>query len=186
MVMSVSKVPVLADDLEAFPDDGNRYEVIDGELFVTPPPSRVHQRVLGLLFEQLFPYGRACGVEVLFAPLDVRASSTTQVEPDILALPRHFEGRDATRWEPMSRLLLAVETLSPSTRRVDREVKRPLYVRGGVREYWIVDTDARSVEVWTPDAPDARVVRDVLNWQPVLEHAALTIDLVGMFREVHA
>jgi Uma2 family endonuclease len=184
MGMSVPKVPTTADELDDLPDDGNRYEIIDGELFVTPAPGRRHQRVLLRLFALLDAYARALGLEVMIAPIDVRASHNSQVQPDLLVLPRHFEGREANRWEQMSRLLLAVETLSRSTKRRDRKEKKRLYLANGVREYWIVDIDARCTEVWLPDALSARVVRDTLVWQPLPDREPLRIDLVALFDEV--
>lgn len=186
MGMPVSKVPTTADELEVIPEDGNRYEIIDGVLFVTPAPSTLHQRTLLEFVERLRPYSKALGLELLVAPIDVRASSSTQVQPDILVLPRFFEGRCATRWEQMSRLLLAVEILSPSTKRLDRVVKRKLYLEQGVREYWIVDIESRSVGVWTAEYETARVTRDTFTWKPLADHDALAVDLVALFNEVHA
>jgi len=137
-----------ADDLALLPDDGNRYELIDGALFVTPAPSRNHQRVLGELYLRLRAYAAAHGLEVLMAPVDVRASSITQVEPDLLVIPRPLPEEAESRWLPMARLLLAVEILSPSTARNDRGRKRQLYLTSGVVEYWIVDPEQRVIEVW--------------------------------------
>ena len=85
----------------------------------------------------------------------------------------------------MPALWLAVEILSPSTKRLDRERKRKAYLGNGVREYWIVDGAARRVEVWTPASKSARVTADTLIWHPVPERAALRIDLEALFREVY-
>ena len=82
------------------------------------------------------------------APVDVRASSITQVEPDLLVIPRPLPEEAESRWLPMARLLLAVEILSPSTARNDRGRKRQLYLTSGVVEYWIVDPEQRVIEVW--------------------------------------
>jgi Uma2 family endonuclease len=184
MAMPLSQVPTTADELDDLPEDGNRYEIIDGKLLVTPTPSRAHQQAQMGLILLLGPYAASLGLELMAAPTDVRASHNTQVEPDLLVLPRQFAGRAASRWEPMSRLRLAVEVLSPSTARVDRVLKRRLYMSRGVQEYWIVDIDAESIDVWTPDAAAPRVVRDTLMWQPVPDRAALAIDVVAVFRDL--
>ena len=185
MVNPLSTVPTTADELDDMPADGNRYEIIDGELFVTPTPSRAHQQIQMRLILLLWPYAESLGLELMAAPTDVRASDTTQVEPDLLVIPKHFEGRTATCWEQMSRLLLSVEILSPSTARLDRVLKRKLYTAHGVCEYWIVDGDAECIDVWTPSARAPHVVRDVLAWQPLPERDALAIDVVALFRDVH-
>jgi Uma2 family endonuclease len=185
MGMPVSKVPTTADELEAIPEDGNRYEIIDGVLFVTPAPSTLHQRTLLELVERLRPYGKALGLELLVAPIDVRASSSTQVQPDILVLPRFFEGRRKNRWEQMSRLLLAVEILSPSSKRLDQVLKRKTYLEHGEREYWVVDADNRSIDVWTVGHDIAHIMHDAIRWHPLPDQPALAVDLIAMFNEVH-
>ena len=185
MGMPVPKDRYTVDALETMPDDGNRYELIDGELFVTPAPSRLHQRTQIAFVFRLLPYARALGLELLVAPVDVRASDITQTQPDILVLPLRFEGREATRWEQMSRLWLAIEVLSPATRRADREIKRAAYLGNGVREYWIVDAAARCVERWTAAKGTAVIERGTLAWHPVATADPLIVDLVALFREVH-
>ena len=186
MAQRVPWVPRTADDLEAIPQDRNRYEIIDGVLYVTPAPSVNHQRVVGALHVLIRPYVASIGLEVLMAPLDVRASPVTQVEPDILVLPRVLASALTTRWAPMSALLLAVEVLSPSTASVDRGRKRDLYMSEGVDQYWIVDPEARRVAVWRPgDTEPAMLHADaVLHWHPVPDVAALEIDLRTVFEEL--
>ena len=185
MGMAMSKVPRTADDLDDMPDDGQRYEIIDGVLYVSPPPSRWHQRAVRLLTRALDVYCEARGLELMLAPADARAAFNTQVEPDLFVLPHWFEGRNAQRWEPMTKVLLCVEVLSPSTALLDRVKKRQLYQSQGVPQYWIVDTLSRLVEVWTPGTREARVEREVITWQPVPGREALVIDLVAFFRKVH-
>jgi len=184
MLLPAPKARWLADDLDALPSDGNRYEVIDGTLFVSPPPSRWHQRACMTLAMLLIEYVESLALELLAAPIDVRASSDTQVEPDLIVLPRHFDGREANRWEPMAKLLLAVEVLSPSTARVDRTLKRQLYMARGVAEYWIVDLDARAIEVFMPGIGPARVERDQLNWQPIASQAPLMLRVSELFHSI--
>lgn len=167
------------------PDDGNRYEVIDGVLLVSPSPSLVHQRVVGRLYALLLPYVSAVGLEVLVAPAAVTWSKRTEVQPDVLALPLLPNGRLAERFEDVGVLGLAVEVLSPSTARTDRFLKRREYQKRNVPEYWIVDPPGRSVERWRPGDEDPEILYETLSWQPSPDVAPLVIDLQALFRTVH-
>lgn len=175
-----------ADELDDIPSDGNRYEIIDGELFVTAAPSLAHQRMVGALYVRLRPYAAALGLEVLMAPFDVRASPVTQVEPDLLVLPRALASALRTRWAPMPALVLAVEVLSPSTAAVDRGRKRQLYMSEGVDAYWVLDTESGSCEVWRggASAPATLASNEMLCWQPVQAAASLEIGLRELFDEI--
>jgi Uma2 family endonuclease len=184
MAMPLPKVSYTVEDLAGFPDDGNRYEIIDGALFVTPAPRLRHQSAMARLLLRLLPYADTAGLDLFCAPADVRVSRRTQVEPDIFALPRMTDLDDTTQWVAMSRLLLAVEILSPSTKRRDREIKRRLYMAEGVREYWIVDIDARAVDVWVPGATEPRGERESLTWTPIANAVPLTISLKAVFAEI--
>lgn len=137
-------------DLADLPDDGNRYEVIDGELHVTPAPSLDHQEAAVRLYTLLAPFVDAHGFgTVVVAPADVSFSPTSGVQPDLFVMPR-LDGRRARRFLDVGRLLLAVEILSPSTARWNRVKKRALYRKHVVPEYWVVDLDARVIERSTP------------------------------------
>ena len=129
--------------IAATPNDGKRYELIDGVLLVNPSPSPIHQRVLRRLSEQLTAYfhPRAIG-EVFFAPLDVILTPHDVFEPDLIVVgdPSHISHRGIE-----APPLLAVEILSPSTRRVDLGVKFARYAKLGIQHYWIVDPDAERV-----------------------------------------
>ena len=184
MAMPLARVPTTADEIDAMPDDGNRYELIHGKLFVTPAPSIFHQRMLLVLLDRLRPYAISLGLEVFVAPTAVRSSLDTQVEPDLFVLPRMVEADESTRWVAMPRLLLAVEILSPSTRRRDRVVKRELYLPNGVAEYWIVDSSTQSIDVCTLRDAMPVSVSDMLSWQPRAERNELMIDVAAVFREV--
>lgn len=121
-------------DLATMPDDGNRYELLDGTLIVTPAPATAHQRAsfrLGMVL------GLACpaALEVLAAPLDVRLSSDTLVQPDLLVVdPAHLDDAGLAGVP-----LLAVEILSPSTRLLDLDLKKSRYEAAGCPSYWAVD-----------------------------------------------
>jgi Uma2 family endonuclease len=134
------------DDLERFPEDNLRREIIDGELIVTGAPATRHQRVVAFLVLELGLYARAHGGEALPAPTDVYFSHANVVEPDVLFLSAaHLERveRKFVRSAPD----IVVEVSSPTTRRLELVRKRELYERFGVPEYWYVDLDADRVEV---------------------------------------
>jgi Uma2 family endonuclease len=133
-------------DLEAFPEDGLRREIIDGELFVTAAPYLRHQRILrdlaGIFWSHVKAHG---GGEMLFAPTDVVFSDQDVVEPDILFIPDD-RGSIVTPKNIQGSPALVVEVVSDT--RMDRVRKRDLYERFGVPEYWIVDPEADRVEVY--------------------------------------
>jgi Uma2 family endonuclease len=134
------------DDLQRFPDDNLRREIIDGELFVTPAPSTSHQQVVAFLVLELGLYARAHGGKVFPAPTDVFFADDSVVEPDVLFVaPEHADRveKKFVRSAPD----IVVEVSSPSTRRLELVRKRALYEREGVPEYWYVDLEAERVEV---------------------------------------
>lgn len=172
------------DMLHALPDDGRRYEVVDGELFVTPSPSYDHQDAALALAVRLRGYLAVNPVgHVFMAPLDVIFGPQTLVQPDLVVLPLQNgrRPRSATNAAPP---LLAVEILSPSSARADRIVKRQLCQRQGVAEYWIVDLDARVVERWRPDDARPEIVTERVAWQPPGAAQQMTIELEALWREV--
>src|SRR5712691_9261435 len=135
------------EDLQSFPEDNLRRELIDGELIVTAAPSTRHQRTVAFLVTELVLYAREHGGEVFPAPTDVYFSHTNVVEPDVLFV----RGDHAERVEKKfvrSAPDVVVEVSSPSTRRFELVRKRELYERFGVPEYWYVDLDADRVEVY--------------------------------------
>lgn len=170
--------------VRALPDDGNRYEVIDGELFVTPAPTWRHGDAILALIRRLLPYLDANPIGHLkVAPQDIVYGERTMVEPDLFVVPL-VGGRPPRTWEEAGRLLLAVEVLSPTTARADRQVKRRLYQQHDVPEYWIVDVDARLVERWRPVDDRAELLSEELVWRPDLAHPPLVIDLPAYFAKV--
>ena len=131
----------LADDLDQLPDDGNRYELIDGLLLVSPAPTERHQRVLASLLAALHA---DCpeGLRVYTAPLDVRLAERVQLQPDLVVVT------DGPAREKLDRVpLLCVEVLSPSTRRHDVVLKRRAFEAAGIPSYWIVDPLVPSLTV---------------------------------------
>ncbi len=135
--------PFARPDLEHVPDDGHRYELVDGALVVTPSPSWQHQRAVGRLFRLL---DDACPseLETLVAPFDVALSDDTVLQPDLLVARRS----DLTMGELPVAPVLAVEILSPSTRHIDLALKRARYEEAGCRDYWVVDPLEPSIIAW--------------------------------------
>jgi Uma2 family endonuclease len=169
-----------AAEVLAFPADGNRYEVVHGELLVTPAPRAGHQVVVTEILARIHGYLGALGrpAVVLAGPADITWDEETTVQPDILVVPLHEVTSD---WRSYRTLLLAVEVLSPSSTRGDRVVKRRLYQEQRVGLYWIVDADKRLVEAWRPDDEAAEIVTDVLRWQVTPEAPCLEIVLGDVF-----
>ncbi len=149
-------------DLEAIPDDGNRYEILHGELLVTPLPSTGHQRIAMRLSVLTVLWCRAHTGWTVLAPGGVHISETTWLEPD-LAVYAAPESANLS-WREMPPPLLVVEVLSPSTRRRDRHRKRPTYLSHGVREVWLVDQDTRTIERWTSASEFPETFRDGITW----------------------
>ena len=171
--------------LHRLPDDGNRYEIIAGELFVTPAPALRHQYVADQLLFVLLEYCHRVGLRAISAPADVVVSSDTLVQPDVFVIPLDAAGRPPATYAEMGRPLLVVEVLSPSTMRVDRNEKLRLYQSMQVPEYWIVDVEKRLLERWLASGSTAEVFRETLAWHPVAGFAPLEIDLVQLFRRVY-
>ncbi len=136
------------EDLQHIPPDRNRYEIVDGELFVTPAPIPLHQRIVMNLGAYLWNHVRAHHLgEVFVAPLDVVFTSETVLEPDIIFVSRarlHIIGEKNLAGPPD----LVVEVLSKSSSRLDREIKPKQYARYGVPVFWRIDPDGNTVEIF--------------------------------------
>jgi Uma2 family endonuclease len=142
-------VKLTYDDFLLFPDDGKRHELIDGEHYVTPSPARKHQKIAwnlnGLLwiYLQNHPVGDAFG-----APFDVVFSHFDVVEPDLLFVSAERRAKVITDQNVQGAPDLVVEIGSPSTRKRDETIKRLLYERFGVREYWVIDPELDAIKVY--------------------------------------
>lgn len=172
------------EEVLALPEDGNRYELIDGELLVSPSPRYLHQYGVGELHLLLALYLREHGIGVaVFSPADLDLRAGQLVQPDMFVAAL-VQGRAPADWREVGIPILVVEVLSPSTAKEDRVRKRHLYQRVGVPVYWIFDLDARVVEEWTPDAERPRIVDDKLTWQPDSTVPAFEVDLPAYFARV--
>jgi Uma2 family endonuclease len=139
------------EDYLLFPDDGKRHEIIDGEHYVTPSPSSNHQYVAGNIHGFLWNYSRERRLGWVYtAPFDVILSDTNVVQPDVV----YVRNENLERVERRGLLGgpdLAVEVLSDSTRKIDENLKRKLYERYGVAEYWILDPDEFWIRIYRRD-----------------------------------
>ena len=170
-----------ADMVRALPDDGKRYEVVWGELLVTPAPRPWHQIVLARLQLALGNYlDRHPTAFLLASPADISWGPDILVQPDVFVVP--LEEARTLEWDRIRSLLLTIEVLSPSTARYDRFTKRRLYQQVGIPRYWIVDPEERAVEVWTPTATIPAVERERLTWTAPGDDASFTLDLAELFR----
>ena len=185
MGMPAARHEYTADMVRQLNDQTNwrwpRYEVVDGELLVTPAPRNVHQRMAFRLARALADYLDSEPVgEVLMSPADISWGLKKLVQPDVFVVP--IDEARKSEWTAVRHLLLAVEVLSPGSAHADRVVKRRLYQREGVPLYWVIDADARTVEVWTSGAEEARVERDVLAWHPTGASEPFLLPLEELFR----
>ena len=161
---------------------GERWELVDGEVLVTPAPHWVHQRVIARLFALIDPYVRAQAFgEAFLSPVDVKLEPGLVTQPDLLVVP---SGELRTRSDTIRHLVLAAEVLSPSSARHDRVKKRPAYQRNRVSEYWIIDEQSRTIERWRPDDERPEIVSEELMWQPPEAGTAFLLSLPEFFRSV--
>jgi len=178
MPISVRRYTVT--DLERFPNDGNRYELLDGVLLVTPAPSPAHQIVVSRLHFRLAQAVMTDGAAHVLSPGVITIPPRLQLQPDILVLPARYSLE--SKWSEIDEHWLAVEVLSRSSRAYDRDTKRDAYLALGVQEVWLVDRWKEVVEVSSARAP-AEVVRHVLYWRvPTLERK-VEISLSEIFED---
>ncbi len=166
------------DDLLRLPDDGKRYEIIEGTLYEMPSPLLVHAKVISNLMFFLGALARSLGAEWFTAPLDVFIPGGDPVQPDLIVI---LPGGAA---KPVRRGIegppdLAVEVLSPSNRGHDRLTKRALYARAGVREYWIVDPMARTLEVFALHLDAFHAVQTAASLDRIASPLLPTLDLTA-------
>ena len=138
---------VTFEEFRQFPSDGKRYELVRGEVHVTPAPATRHQAIVQNLSGNLWPLviKNRLG-EVWTAPLDVRLSEDTAFEPDLIFISNARAGIIQEDWIAGAPDLV-VEVLSPSTAGYDRATKLPVYAESGVSEFWLIDSRAKTVEV---------------------------------------
>ena len=176
-MVTTRKVWTLA-ELHSLPDDGNKYELIHGELFVTPPPTDEHETILARLTRLLDPFAAVNGLGFVYRARAVLRFEGSEVEPDLMV--RQPDVGPGPDWDAAPTPILVVEVLSGSTRRRDQQQKKDYYMEAGVGEYWIVDPERRAVTVVQPGASE-RVERERLTWTPAGVASGLMLTLVDIF-----
>jgi Uma2 family endonuclease len=180
MAMATDLTRWTLDEVLRLPDDGNRYELIDGELYVTPPPTEPHETIAARLTRRMDPYVERHGLGYIYRPKAVvRIGDRVQVEPDLMVRAAHPH-RDRT-WETAPLPILVVEILSPSTWQRDYGVKRALYRDSlAIPDYWVVDGERRAITVIRPGKLDVTVT-DRVVWQPAGVAEPLALELSDVF-----
>jgi len=178
MRMAISVPTYTVDDLDKFPDDGNRYELLDGMLLVTPASSAAHQIIASRLQFRLSAAVVASGHAHVVGPGAIVVRPRTQLEPDILVYPARFPAK--LDWYQITEHWLAVEVLSRSSRMYDREFKRDAYFALGVQQVWLVDRWEKTVEVCKRRG-SGQLVRDVVRWRAPSVSVVVTIALADVF-----
>jgi len=166
------------EELHSLPDDGNKYELVRGQLFVTPPPTEAHETIAARLARIIDPYAERHGLGFVFRPRAVMRFEGSEVEPDLMV--RAPKAPHAKDWDGAPTPILVVEILSGGTRRRDFDQKRQLYLDAGVAEYWIVDPDDRTIRSIARDRADM-VVRDDIVWSPAGATQPLSVALSTVF-----
>lgn len=166
------------EELHSLPDDGNKYELVHGELFVTPAPTVQHEEILARLTHILAPFVAANELGHVYHPRSVIRFQGSEVEPDLMVRQPHPEP-DAG-WASWPAPSLVVEVISPGTRRRDQEQKKMFYREAGVTEYWIVDPERRSITV-VRDGKDDHVETERFEWRPPDQHGTLSIAVNQLF-----
>ena len=169
--------------LDALPESAERHEIIDGELFVTPAPSERHALVVTELLVRLHQYLAGLDIgRVITAPTDVWRDERmyNRVQPDILVL-RLIAGKRPPYPYRLSDLALAIEVASPDNPLLDYQVKRDLYLREGLAEYWVVNLEARHVSRWRSRDDPGEVLSHTIDWRPNDAVAPFALDLPLFF-----
>lgn len=178
MAMAIAVPRYTVDDIEHFPDDGNRYELLDGVLLVTPSPALSHQLVASRILARLAQAVQWPGHAHVVGPGVVVRLPNTQLQPDLLVFPVRF--KPDTDWRKVNENWLAIEILSRSSRIYDREFKRDAYFALGVQQVWLVDRTHKSVEVCrVPGAGE--IVRDTIRWRVPTLDSIVSISLAEVF-----
>lgn len=166
------------EELHSLPDDGNKYELVRGELFVTPAPAPDHEAVIGALNRLFVPYVEKHALGMVYQARSVMLFQGSEVEPDLMVRQPLRRGVD---WVDQPVPFLVVEVYSNSTRRRDQNQKRELYLEAGVAEYWMVDPELPAVTVVRPGEPDQRVL-ETLTWYPSGAAQPLVVRLADLMK----
>jgi Uma2 family endonuclease len=167
------------EELHSLPDDGNKYELIRGQLFVTPAPRVSHETILARLARILEPYIAANGLGYVYRPRAViRIGKDTEVEPDLMV--RQPPEDETVDWTEVPLPILVIEVASDSTRRRDRVQKLGLYTDVRIPDYWIVDGDDRTIRAIRLGHDDV-TADGTLTWHPAGAELPLVMDLADVY-----
>ncbi|MEP9411765.1 MAG: Uma2 family endonuclease [Candidatus Brocadia sp.] len=177
---SVSSVKFTYKDYLLFPEGGKKHEIIDGERYMTPAPSIRHQRISGKIFRLLsdFVEKNVLG-EVFCAPCDIIFPDTDVVQPDIIFIStenKHIIIESNIQGTPD----LVIEVTSETTRRTDKVIKRRLYEKFRVKEYWIIDPAIDTVEVYKPTGTGYKKVAEYEKDENFLQNFSEVLSLISI------
>ena len=178
MGMAIQTKPWTLEELDRLPDDGNTYELVYGELFVTPAPSPSHEEIIAILVRLLVPYVESWALGRVYSARAVVRARESEVEPDITVRPIAPSTED---WTKLPVPTFVAEITSRSTRRRDRGKKREFYLDLNVPDYWIVDRETRSVRIVRPGADDVTEYESAV-WHPIGAGEPLVVDVQELFR----
>lgn len=153
-----------------------RHEILDGRLYVTAAPRMNHQRVSRDLCALMQGIARERGLGEVVGPVTIHVHDEMVFEPDLVFIRADRLQIADPEGDVHGVPDLAIEILSPSTRAYDRNLKRKHYMESGLPELWLVDIDARTVEVWRPGADESQVVKDSVVWEIGGESIHLPLD----------
>lgn len=168
------------EEVHSLPDDGNRYELVRGELFVTPPPVDPHETIGARLTHLLVAYVEREKFGYVYRPQAVMRFQGSEVQPDLMV--RQPNPNPDPTWDNAPTPILVVEILSPSTRRRDQLQKRSFYMDAGVAEYWTIDEERRTITSVRRDREDV-VASQELVWNPAGASAPFTLTVARVFGE---
>jgi Uma2 family endonuclease len=170
-------------DYARFPDDGNRYEVIDGEVLVTPAPSTGHQHILANLVIALRQYVDRERIGIVLPDVDVLFVSGQFLRPDVVVVPTSFRAGVTNRGVEMPPALV-IEIQSPTSSSIDRVKKPRRYGDFGIPEYWVVDPEERAVLIWrfARGAREAERSDEIVRWSPAGASTPFEITMDDLFK----
>ena len=177
---TVTKQWTLA-EVHSLPDDGNKYELVRGELFVTPAPTPTHETVIARLTRVLDPYVERQGLGLVYHAHAIMRFDGSEVEPDLFV--SQLGARAQVSWDDAPVPILVVETFSPSTRRRDQVQKRSLFMDAGVAEYWMIDPERRVITAVRKGREDV-VSTESMTWSHDGATEPLTFELSRVFGSI--
>jgi Uma2 family endonuclease len=182
MAMPLAVPRYTLEDLVSFPDDGNRYELVDGILLVTPAPMPPHEVVVSRIARWLIRVLGDPPLAMVLTHGSVEVAPNLHLEPDVLVVPA-TEPMDGN-WTDVRVFWLAVEASGRGSRIYDREYKRPAYLRAGVQLLWRADLKGKCIYQSRPGAPEEERRAETIEWQPPGFPQPAVLDVTAVFEGV--